>query len=192
MNLHARCPVVSSRPIRMTRRSGRYAVLLGSSFLLLTLLGACSQPAPPAKQVVKPDRNAVAEIRAAGAAFDSAVEVHPLRNSAVDGLVEQARREEAARQYDAAFASIGKALAMAPDSPELLQYQAELEVERGHWIEAEKLAMQSFQLGPQVGALCARNWQTVIEARIVFNDPKTRISAEKNLANCRVKAPVRM
>jgi tetratricopeptide (TPR) repeat protein len=158
----------------------------------LVLLAACSQPAPPAKQTVRPDRNAVAEIRATGAAFESAVEVHPLRDSAVDGLVAQAKQAEAAGRYDDAVAAVDHALEIAPDAPELLQYLAELEILRGHWQRAEQLAMQSFRLGPKVGGLCARNWQTVIEARIVFDDPATRASAEKNLANCRVAPPVRM
>lgn len=156
------------------------------------LLCACSQPAPVAPAVVKADRDALAQIRAAGDAFDSAVEVHPLRDPAVEGLLAQAHQEEAAQRYDAAVATVQKALAMTPDSPQLLQYEAELEVARGHWQQAEQLAVKSFRLGPKVGGLCARNWQTVIEARIVFNDPKTRAIAEKNLAGCRIAPPVRM
>ncbi len=166
----------------------RFAVIV----LALILLGACAQPAPVAPAVVKADRDALAQIRAAGAAFDSAVEVHPLRDPAVEGLLAQARQEEAAQRYDVAVATVQKALAMTPDSPELLQYEAELEVARGHWQEAEQLAMKSFRLGPKVGALCARNWQTVIEARIAFNDPATRAKAEESLARCRIAPPVRM
>lgn len=160
--------------------------------LMLIAVAGCSQPAPPAKQSVKPDRNAVAEIRATGAAFESAVEVHPLRDAAIDGLVEQARRDETAGRYDTAVAAVEEARTIAPDAPELLQYLAELEVLRGNWRRAEQLAMESFRLGPKNGGLCARNWQTVIEARIVFEDPATRASAEKNLANCRIAPPVRM
>jgi tetratricopeptide (TPR) repeat protein len=160
--------------------------------VILIVLAACSQPAPTVEQTVKPDRNAVAEIRATGAAFESAVEVHPLRDPAIDGLVAQARQAEAAGRYDDAVAAIDHALQIAPDAPELLQSLAELEILRGHWQRAEQLAMQSFRLGPKLGGLCARNWQTVIEARIEFDDPATRASAEKNLANCRVAPPVRM
>jgi tetratricopeptide (TPR) repeat protein len=160
--------------------------------LVLAALAACSQPAPPAKPTVRPDRNAVAEIRATGAAFESAVEVHPLRDSAIDSLVAQAKQAEAAGRYEDAVKSVEHALEIAADAPELLQYLAELEVLRGHWQRAEQLAMQSFRLGPKLGGLCARNWQTVIEARIAFDDPATRASAEKNLANCRVAPPVRM
>lgn len=178
-----------SAPIPSPRPGPHRAVCAGVALLCLA---ACSRPAPPAAQVVRPDRDAVAEIRATGAAFESAVEVHPLRDSAVDGLVEDARRDEAAGRYDAAVAAIERALGIAPEAPELLQYLAELEILRGHWQRAEQLAMQSFRLGPKVGGLCARNWQTVIEARIVFEDPATRTSAEKNLANCRVAPPVRM
>jgi hypothetical protein len=159
---------------------------------LACILAACSSPSPPARQSVKPDRDAVAAIRAAGDGLDSSVQVHPLRDASVDGLMATARAQEAARDFDAAVASAEAALKLAPDAPDILQYLAELEVERGHWQRAEKLAIQSWTLGPKLGALCARNWQTVVEARTVFKDTRTRAQAEQRLAECRIPPPVRM
>jgi hypothetical protein len=52
--------------------------------------------------------------------------------------------------------------------------------------------MKRFSLGPKVGSLCARNWQTVVEARIVFKDAATEAQAKLRLKECRVARPVRM
>ncbi|MGA9423337.1 MAG: tetratricopeptide repeat protein, partial [Rhodanobacteraceae bacterium] len=145
---------------------------------------------PP--QPVRIDHDAVAAIRAAGNGLDSAVQVHPLHDPAVDGLLAKAHAAEAARDFDAAATTTEDALKLAPDAPEILQYLAEIEIERGHWRRAEQLAVKSFTLGPKLGNLCARNWQTVIEARIVFKDPATKAQAEKRLKQCRVPPQVRM
>ncbi|MGA9342708.1 MAG: tetratricopeptide repeat protein [Rhodanobacteraceae bacterium] len=138
------------------------------------------------------ERDALAAIRNAGDGLDSAVQVHPLHDPAVDGLLEKAHVAEAAGEFDAAVAAANSALKLAPDAPEILQYLAELEVERGHWQRAEQFAIKSFSLGPKVGSLCARNWQTVIEARIAFKDRPTREQAEQRLKQCRVPPTVRM
>jgi len=170
------------------------------AFLLSTLvplvLAGCTQPSAPSQIATKPsppsDHDAVAAIRAAGTGMDSAVQVQPLPDPAIDGLLKQARDAEAAKNYAAAADAVAKALKLAPNSPEILQYQAEIEAARGNWKEAEDLAIKSYTLGPKVGSLCARNWQTVVEARIVFNDPTTQAQAKKRLKECRIAAPVRM
>ena len=69
-------------------------------------VAACSRPPAPAV-AVKPDPMVkadaatvaiVAGIRAAGTQFDSSVEVKPLRDPAVDGLLKQAHDLEAQQQ----------------------------------------------------------------------------------------------
>ncbi|MGA8277847.1 MAG: tetratricopeptide repeat protein [Rhodanobacteraceae bacterium] len=159
---------------------------------LVLALGACSASNPPPPQPVRIDHDAVAAIRAAGNGLDSAVQVHPLHDPAVDGLLAKAHAAEAARDFDAAAAATESALKLAPDAPEILQYLAELEVDQSHWLRAEQLAIKSFTLGPKVGNLCARNWQTVIEARTALNDRATRAAARERLKECRVPPPVRM
>jgi predicted Zn-dependent protease len=158
-------------------------------------LGACSQPSAPAKAATKPvtfDHDPVGAIRAAGMGMDSSLQVQPLRDPAVQGFVDQAHAAETAKNFDAAADAIASALKLAPDAPDLLQYQAEIEILRDHWKEAEDLAIKSFTLGPKVGSLCARNWQTVVEARIAMNDPTTQAQAKQRLKECRVAPPVRM
>ena len=164
------------------------------------MLGACSQSAPPPKAApaatrpdVKVDADSgaiVARIRAAGAQFDSSVEVKPLRDAAVEGLLKQAHDYEAQQQAGPALDAVVKALKIAPNAPDILQYQAELQVEAGEWKLAAASAQRSYDLGPKVGALCARNLQTLVETRNLLGDPADANLARQQLASCKVPAPV--
>ncbi|HJT99317.1 MAG TPA: tetratricopeptide repeat protein [Rhodanobacteraceae bacterium] len=165
--------------------------------LIATLaLAACTQPSAPSQASTKPppmpDHDPVGAIRAAGMGMDSSVQVQPLRDPAIEGYLNQAHAAETAKNFDAAAAATANALKLAPDAPDLLQYQAEVEVLRGHWKEAEDLAIKSWTLGPKVGSLCARNWQTVVEARIAMKDAATEAQAKQRIKECRVAPPVRM
>lgn len=158
-------------------------------------LAACTQPppAPAVKPTVQVDPvAAVKAIRAAGEGLDSAVQVQPLRDSAIDGFLKKAHDAEAAKDYSGAIAAANSALKLAPDAPDILQYIAELEIARGSWLPAEQNAIKSFTLGPKVGSLCARNWQTVVEARTALNDAATVAQAKQRLKECRVPPRVRM
>lgn len=163
---------------------------------LAVLLASCSSNAPIAPAAVTrpdPDREAaVRAIRAIVDDADAALQVTPLRDPAVEGFLRQADEAERQRRYDEAFAAIGRARKLAPDAPDLIQHEAEIEFLRGNTVQAEKLAWESFRKGPQVGVLCARNWQTSVEARKVFDDPAYRATAEANRDKCKVKRPVRL
>lgn len=162
--------------------------------VLSALLGACSQPEAVAKAGSRPDRDltgAVAAIRAAGAQPDSSVEVHPLRDPAVDGLLRQAQEAEAQHQPAQALVSLRKALGIAPKAPDLMQYEAELLIETGDWKQAAAVAQKSWDIGPKVGGLCARNLETLARARIVLGDAAGAAQARQQLLGCRVPAPVR-
>lgn len=156
------------------------------------MLDACSTR----KQVLArpdPDRvAAVQAIRAASAGEDSALQVNPLRDPAVEGYLAQAADAEKQQRYEEAFVAIQRARKLAPEAPDLLQTEAEIEFLRGNTQHAEKLAYESFKKGPQIGTLCAQNWQTVIEARKIFNDPAYRATAEANRDKCKVARPVRL
>jgi pyruvate/2-oxoglutarate dehydrogenase complex dihydrolipoamide acyltransferase (E2) component len=178
---------------------------MNTRFLLVTLaaavvlaLSACTQPSAPSQASTRPppvlDHDPVGAIRAAGMGMDSSssVQVQPLRDPAIEGYLKQAHAAETAKDFDAAAAATAHALKLAPDAPDILQYQAEVEILRGHWKEAEDLAVKSFTLGPKVGSLCARNWQTVVEARIAMSDKATEAQAKQRLKECRVAPPVRM
>jgi tetratricopeptide (TPR) repeat protein len=163
-----------------------------ASSLALLLLAGCMQASAPAKSGVHPDAvSAVAAIRAAGQQFDSSVEVHPLRDPAVDGLLQKAHEQEAQQQPTQALDSVRKALTIAPNAPDLLQLQAELAIETGDWKQATALAQKSYDLGPKVGGLCARNLETLARTRAATGDDAGAATARQQLASCKVPAPNR-
>ena len=160
--------------------------------LILSMLAGCTQPGAPAKSSVRPDAaSTVAAIRSAGSQFDSSVEVHALRDPAIDGLLQQAHQQEAQQQPDQALASVRKALTIAPNAPDLLQLQAELAIETGDWTQATTLAQKSYDLGPKVGGLCARNLETLARTRAATGDESGANAARQQLPSCKVPAPNR-
>jgi len=161
---------------------------------LALVLAACAQPGPPPPPPPPPvdTTAAVKAIRAAGDGLDSAVQVQPLRDAAIDGFMKRAREAETHQDYAAAASAADDALKLAPDAPDLLQYRAEIDVARAQWNEAERLALKSHSLGPKSGSLCARNWQTVVEARTALNDGPTVAAARQRLQECRIKPLLRM
>jgi Flp pilus assembly protein TadD len=178
--------------MRITLRKIRPLILFSFSVVLV----ACTSPNPvESVALVRPDTDRVAAvraIRAANAGDDSALQVNPLRDPAVEGFLATATQAEQQQQFDDALAAIRKARKLAPNAPDLLQTEAELEFLRGDVIGAEKLAYQSFKIGPQVGTLCVQNWQTIIEARKSFGDKEYLAHAENRREQCKIKRPVRL
>jgi len=179
------------------KSSVRTVRALAGALLLACGLAACSHPGGSGSSPVKAQPSvepsaAVAAIRAAGSNLDSAVQVQPLRDPAIEGFLERAHAAEKQGDIAAAVAAARQALDLAPDAPDILQYLAELDIARGQWLDAEKRAVESFNLGPRVGSLCARNWQTVVEARTAIGDEATAASARERVQACRVAPPTRM
>jgi predicted Zn-dependent protease len=163
------------------------------SFAALALVAACSQPSPPS-QSTRPTRQAydlVASVRAAGAAEKSAIEVAPLRDPGVQGLQDSAMDDDRAGRYDDAAAKLDQALKLAPQSPDLMQDRAEIAIRTKNYPLAEKLARESFQIGPKSGSLCARNWQTIVEMRLQADDNAGASAAKQDLAKCHISGPNR-
>lgn len=158
-------------------------------------LAACHQSTPVRNDDSAKVRDAgalVAAIQAAGTHDDSIIRVKPLRQPGVEKLLSKAKRQESTQRYEAAADTLDKALKISPKAPDILQDRAELAVRLGDYSQAEKLARRSFKLGPQVGSLCARNWQTVLEMRRIAKDPVGVQNARKALADCEESGPVRM
>lgn len=181
----------------MMQKNGFVYVCCG---IAAALLAACSPSAPPAKPAPAPnpqvqaDANTqaiVASIRAAGTQFESSVEVKPLRDPAVEGLLKQAHDFEAQNQIAPALDAIARALKIAPNAPDILQFEAELQIEAHDWKQAGALAQKSWELGPKVGALCARNQQTLVHVRQAQGDAAGAAQAKQQLSGCRVPAPAR-
>ncbi len=155
---------------------------------VVALLDACSlfapKPAPPPRPTMPTTTEMVAAIRAAGAREQSVISVNPLRDPGVTALLDAARQDERVGQYAAAAAKLDQALRLSPDSPDLLQDRAEVAVRLRDFATAEKLAHQSWSLGPRLGPLCARNWQTIVEMRLQAGDPAGAVTAGKWVQTC--------
>ncbi|MEO8808936.1 MAG: tetratricopeptide repeat protein [Rhodanobacter sp.] len=137
------------------------------------------QPPPP------PTHDPLAAIRAAGASDDSIIEVKPLRDPGVAALEDAAHQDERAGKYADAAGKLDQALVITPDSPDLLQDRAEIAVQLKDFAAAERLAHQSWSLGPKLGPLCARNWQTIVEMRLQAHDQVGADTARKWVQQCR-------
>lgn len=152
--------------------------------LACLLAGCVAQPAVVPQAV--PSHDMVAAIRAAGANEQSVINVHPLTDPGVAALQEAAKRDEQTGKYADAAAKLDQALKLSPDAPDLLQYRAEMAVRLGDYHDAEKLARRSWSLGPKLGPLCARNWQTVVEVRQFQGDQAGMASARESVSQCHV------
>lgn len=165
------------------------------SLLCLAAGGAFVACTKPPVQPSAPEPSAaelVAAIHAAGAQDDSIVRVKPLRQPGVEALLAKADKKAAAGQYEDAATALDQALKLSPKAPDILQKRAELAVRLGDYREAGQLARRSYQLGPKVGGLCARNWQTVFEMRRIAGDAAGAKVAHKAVAKCEESGPVRM
>ena len=163
-------------------------LLLLPLLLMLVSAAGCSlfspkTPAPQA-QPTPPSHDMVAAIRAAGARDNSVIDVKPLRDPAVAALIDTAHQDEQAGKYAAAATELDQALRVTPNAPDLLQDRAELAVRLGDFKNAEKLAHQSWSLGPKLGPLCARNWQTIVEIRLQAHDQVGADTARKWVQQC--------
>lgn len=157
--------------------------------LLMTigLLAGCGifATAPEtARQPTAPAYDLVAAIRAAGYREKSVIDVNPLRDPSVTALQDAAQRDEQTGNYVEAATRLDQALRLSPNSPDLLQERAEIAVRLRDFGTAEKLAHQSWSLGPKLGPLCARNWQTVVEMRLQANDVAGAQTARKWVQQC--------
>ena len=168
-------------PKLATANGGRFYTSLAVSAAPVSEGLVLPKNAPP------PDTaGAVAAIRALGAHYESSVQVHGVRDPAVDGFLDAAHAQEAKGQFQAAQAEVDKALNIAPRAPDILQYAAELAIETGDWKRAGELATRSYDLGPKVGGLCARNLETQARALTVQGDEAGAAQTRAKIEACRV------
>ncbi len=167
----------------------RKSVVL-AALLMVSGVSGCSLFAPEAKPTPVqalppvPTYDLVASIRAAGEREKSVISVNALRDPSVVALQDSAASDARAGRYAEAAAALDQALKLSPESPDLLQDRAEIAIRQKDFSKAEKLAQQSWSLGPKLGPLCARNWQTVVEIRLQARDLPGATSARKSVAQC--------
>ena len=157
---------------------------LAPALATLLLAGCFAEPPEQPRPTPRPSYDLVASIRAAGAREKSVIDVAPLRDPGVASLQDGAQADERAGRYRDAEAKLDYALKLSPDSPDLLQDRAEIAVRLHDYATAERLARRSWQLGPQLGPLCARNWQTVVEMRLQAGDEAGAATARKGVQDC--------
>ena len=175
----------------MTGNVFRIAVLLA---VFATLMACASKPEPreTPRPLPAPERDVIAEVRAAGADAGDGLDVTPLRDPAVTDLRDAATRHEAARAYAEADAALVQALGLTSGDPELTQWRAELALAQGRYDDAVQLANASWENGPRLGGLCRRNWSAIRIARELSGYPAAATAAAAQIARCTVEPPVRM
>jgi len=156
----------------------------GCAALATLLLAGCFSVPPQEEKPITPAHDMVGAIRAAGAREQSVIDVAPLRDPGVTAWQDAAQADERAGRYADAAAKLDQALKLNPDSPDLLQERAEVAVRLHDYATAERLARHSWSLGPQLGPLCARNWQTVVEMRLQAGDEAGASAARKGVQGC--------
>ena len=166
----------------MYRRFTFLPMLLAAS--LLAGCGMFATTPKTAEHSSVPGYDLVAAIRAAGDREKSIIDVSPLRDPSVTSLQDAAQHDEQIGRYVDAASKLDQAIRLSPDSPDLLQERAEVAVRLRDFAAAEKLAHQSWSLGPKLGPLCARNWQTVVEMRLQARDVAGAQTARKWVQQC--------
>ncbi len=146
---------------------------------LVLFMVACSN-----QGVNKLTSHSLDDIRQASAQDPSVIQVYPVASSAVQALERQAEAAELRHEYSQAQAFIHQALIIEPKNPELIQHLAELKWVDERYMSAQYLAMKSFELGPQIGQLCSRNWRTVVNARRQMGDSEGASDAQQQLTSC--------
>ncbi|RDI97641.1 tetratricopeptide repeat protein [Dyella solisilvae] len=171
----------------MSRRSRH--LIAAPAALAVALLAACSQPVAPS-QATRPsvsDEQMLSSIHAAGDKEKSVIDVNPLRDPGVAALQDAADGDLRTGQYQAAAVKLDQALKISPNSPDLLQDRAELAIRLRDYASAEQFAHRSWELGPKLGPLCARNWQTIAELRQRAGDEAGASNAIKSVTQCHVE-----
>jgi Flp pilus assembly protein TadD len=150
-----------------------------------TGLAACapSPPAPVEEVDVK------TRVREPARQESEGVQVYPLKNPAVAQLMEDASRAEAAGDLDQSAVLLERALRIQPRDPELLQQMAELQLQRADYQQALGFAVRSYDTGPRVGEICARNWRTIGVARERLGDESGAREAVGRTEQCMVTRP---
>lgn len=148
-------------------------------------LAACagSTPAPVEERVVEQQVRLPAREESAG------VQVYPLKNPAVVELTDQAGRAERSGDFDQAAILLERALRIQPRDPELLQHMAEVQLQQRDYEQALSFATRSYDIGPRVGEICARNWRTIGVSRERLGDEPGAREARGRAEQCMITRP---
>lgn len=128
------------------------------------LLGACATaPAPPALPEPPP----------------------AAPSNAVASLLDQARGARARGDFDAAAASIERALRLERRNPVLYLELARIRSAQGDYGQAESLAQKATFMAPAQVALNAQAWDVIAQARLAAGDENGALEARRRAAALR-------
>jgi tetratricopeptide (TPR) repeat protein len=144
------------------------------------LLTACAARSPAPVE----EREIDARVRSPARQDSAGVQVFPLQNPAVVQLTGDARRAEAAGDLEQAAVLLERALRIHPRDPQIMQQMAEVQLQKKDYEQALNFAVRSFDIGPRVGEICARNWRTISVAREYLKDPDGAQEAERRAGQC--------
>lgn len=149
------------------------------------LLAACATSAPAPVD----EREVDSRVRQPAQQDSAGVQVFPLGNAAVTTLLADASAAEDEGHYDQAAMLLERALSIQPRNPQVLQNMAEVQLQMRDWEQALNFAARSYDLGPRVGEICARNWRTISVSREYLGDHRGSVEAEKRAKTCMVTKP---
>jgi len=150
---------------------------LGIVLVLLLLVGCSTQP--PVE-----DHEVDTRVRAPASKESAGVQVYSLQNPAVKQLTSQAEGAERAGDLDQAGSYLERALRIQPRDPQVLQYMAEIKLQKEDYQQALNFAVRSYDSGPRVGEICSRNWRTISVAREHLKDANGASDAEMRAGQC--------
>ena len=147
---------------------------------MLLALAACTSQSPAPVE----DREIDNRVRTPARQDSAGVQVFPLQNAAVVELTEQAAVAENAGELDQAAVLLERALRIQPRDPKILQHMAEVQLQKKDYEQALSFAVRSYDIGPRVGEICARNWRTISVAREHLDDDNGAREAERRAGQC--------
>lgn len=173
----------------MERRT-RFVGSAAQATIVSVILAACvsAPPAPVEERVEQPP----AESAGPAAEASAGVQVFPLQNPAVKTLMAEAGEAGDQGRYDDAALLLERALRIQPRDPELLQEMAEVQLQKQDYEQALNFAVRSYDEGPRVGNICARNWRTISQARQQLGDASGSREAAGRVEQCVSARPERL
>lgn len=101
----------------------------------------------------------------------SAAEPHRGPEAAAS-LARKARDEQRVGDYDAAAATLERALRLDPRNPDLWHQLAAIHLDQRHWRQAAEFATRSNSFAAADKSLQARNWRLIARVREMTGDPQ--------------------
>jgi len=122
---------------------------------------------------------------------DLVVETVPLMNNAVKNLYNQAQNYYQDNYFIQAISSLERAYEIQPNSPQVTQMLAEINLHQTDFKQAYYWASISTKNGPAKGRSCEKSWRILAIAAENLGQYTSQLKALEQIEKCLVKAPPR-